>query len=45
MQTKTVALERRINGTMVQVTAVFGFTLSGLVVQDIVNGNSHKTLS
>ena len=35
----------RINGTMVQVTAVFGFTLSGLVVQDIVNGNSHKTLS
>ena len=35
----------RINGTMVQVTAVFGFTLSGLVVQDIVNCNSHKTLS
>jgi tRNA A37 threonylcarbamoyladenosine dehydratase len=35
----------RINGTMVQVTAVFGFTLSGLVIQDIVNGNSHKTLS
>ena len=34
-----------INGTMVQVTAVFGFTLSGLVMQDIVNGNSHKTLS
>lgn len=27
----------RINGTMVQVTAVFGFTLSGLVIQDIVN--------
>lgn len=26
----------RINGTMVQVTAVFGFTLSGLVIQDIV---------
>ena len=25
------------NGTMVQVTAVFGFTLSGLVVQDICN--------
>jgi tRNA A37 threonylcarbamoyladenosine dehydratase len=35
----------RINGTMVQVTAVFGFTLSGLVIQDIVNSNSHKTLS
>ena len=34
----------RINGTMVQVTAVFGFTLSGLVMQDIVNSNSHKTL-
>lgn len=32
----------RINGTMVQVTAVFGFTLSGLVIQDIVN--SHKPL-
>jgi len=27
----------RINGTLVQVTAVFGFTLSGLVIQDIVN--------
>ncbi len=27
----------RINGTMVQVTAVFGFTLSGMVIQDIVN--------
>ncbi len=26
----------QINGTMVQVTAVFGFTLSGLVIQDIV---------
>lgn len=26
----------RINGTMVQVTAVFGFTLSGLVIQDII---------
>lgn len=25
------------NGTMVQVTAVFGLTLSGLVIQDIVN--------
>lgn len=25
-----------INGTMVQVTAVFGFTLSGLVVKDII---------
>jgi len=29
------------NGTMVQETAVFGFTLSGLVIQDIMkNGNS-----
>ncbi len=26
----------QINGTMVQVTAVFGFTLSGLVIQDII---------
>lgn len=30
----------RINGTLVQVTAVFGFTLSGLVIQDIVNQTS-----
>ena len=35
----------RINGTMVQVTAVFGFTLSGLVIQDIVNCTTHKSLS
>jgi len=27
----------RINGTMVQVTAVFGFTLSGMIVQDIAS--------
>lgn len=26
----------RVNGSMVQVTATFGFTLSGLVIQDIV---------
>jgi len=26
-----------INGTMVQVTAVFGFTLVSLVIQDIMN--------
>ncbi len=32
----------RTNGTMVQVTAVFGFTLSGLVIQDIINKTSHK---
>ena len=25
----------RVNGTMVQVTATFGFILSGLVIQDI----------
>jgi tRNA A37 threonylcarbamoyladenosine dehydratase len=30
------------NGTMVQVTAVFGFTLSGLVIQDIVRTKSEK---
>jgi tRNA A37 threonylcarbamoyladenosine dehydratase len=28
--------KRRINGTLVHVTAVFGFTLAGLVVQDII---------
>src|SRR5690554_2566707 len=27
----------RVNGTMVQVTATFGFALSGLVIQDIAN--------
>lgn len=31
----------RINGTMVQVTATFGFTLSGLVIQDIVQKTDH----
>lgn len=31
----------RINGTMVQVTAIFGFTLSGLVIQDIVQKTDH----
>lgn len=31
------------NGTMVHVTAVFGFTLSGLVVQDIVNSVVSET--
>jgi len=27
----------RINGTMAHITAIFGFTLSGLVIQDILN--------
>lgn len=31
----------RINGTMVHVTATFGFTLSGLVIQDIVQKTDH----
>lgn len=35
----------RINGTMVQVTATFGFILSGLVVQDIANQHSKQTLT
>lgn len=30
------------NGTMVQVTAVFGFTLSGLVIQDIVQSKKNE---
>ncbi len=30
--------KKRINGTVVHVTAVFGFTLAGLVVQDILKG-------
>src|SRR5690554_296820 len=33
----------RINGTMVQVTATFGFILSGLVVQDIAEQHSKQT--
>mgnify|MGYP002408234294 FL=1 len=35
----------RINGTMVQVTAVFGFTLSGLVIQDIIDKVNSKSAS
>lgn len=30
------------NGTMVQVTAIFGFTLSGLVIQDIIRMKSEE---
>ena len=30
----------RINGTIVHITAIYGFTLSGLVIQDIANHNS-----
>ena len=29
--------EPRANGSMVHITAVFGFTLAGLVIQDIVS--------
>jgi tRNA A37 threonylcarbamoyladenosine dehydratase len=32
--------KRRINGTVVHVTAVFGFTLAGLIVQDVLSRNS-----
>ena len=35
----------RINGTMVQVTAIFGFTLSGLVIQDIIDKSNSETVS
>jgi len=33
----------RINGTMVHITAIFGFTLSGLVMQDISKSFNNKT--
>jgi tRNA A37 threonylcarbamoyladenosine dehydratase len=33
------ARKARINGTIVHVTAIFGFTLAGLVIQDIVRKN------
>lgn len=33
-------LKAQTNGTMVQVTAVFGFTLSGLIIQDILKNIS-----
>lgn len=33
------------NGTMVQVTAVFGFTLAGLVMQDIINQHENKIIN
>jgi tRNA A37 threonylcarbamoyladenosine dehydratase len=30
------ARKKQINGTVVHVTAAFGFTLAGLVIQDVV---------
>ena len=35
------ARKARINGTLAHITAIFGFTLSGLVVQDIINKTSN----
>ncbi|MGC3977892.1 MAG: hypothetical protein QM751_06440 [Paludibacteraceae bacterium] len=34
------SLKAQINGTFVHITAIFGFTLAGLVMQDIINKNS-----
>ena len=34
----TCGTETRINGTVVHITAIFGFMLAGLVIQDIVKG-------
>lgn len=31
----------QINGTVAHITAIFGFTIAGLVIQDIVSGNSN----
>lgn len=36
------ALKAQINGSIVHITANFGFTLSGLVVQDVYNGIVNK---
>lgn len=35
-------MKTRINGTMVHITAIFGFTLSGLVIQDIIYKSNSK---
>lgn len=35
------ARKARINGTLAHITAIFGFTLSSLVVQDIINKTSN----
>ena len=32
----------QINGTVAHITAIFGFTLSGLVVQDVENAIKNK---
>jgi tRNA A37 threonylcarbamoyladenosine dehydratase len=32
----------QINGSLVHITAIFGFTLSGLVVQDVENAIKNK---
>lgn len=37
--TDTCGYKVRINGTVCHVTAIFGFTLAGLVINDIVNGS------
>ena len=33
---------KRVNGSLVHITAIFGFTLAGLVIQDIVKGAEQK---
>lgn len=35
--------KKRINGTVVHVTAAFGFTLAGLVIQDIAGAGTRET--
>ena len=39
-QSEWDARKARINGTFVHITAIFGFTLSGLIIQDIVKKQS-----
>ena len=36
--------KQRVNGALVHVTAIFGFTLAGLVINDIVRKNHHESI-
>ena len=38
LQNKTQDAEERANGSLVHITAIFGFTLAGLVIKDAVGG-------
>ena len=37
--------KKQINGSAVHITAVFGFMLAGLVIQDIINSDTSVSVS